>query len=330
MQCIATYMDGPQAIEMSTHKNREFLPPTITFCKWPPINFPNLYKCGLTWNINESRIEGSRNAKCKDPEEFWNFISLSFDDYRFDKFKIQFTDGDSKTIPVEENHSLWEKIVCDGVGTGFSLSLPKQEKDILDIEFTFKPTNEIILKILVHSKGLLNNVQQVNSFEYGTFRKEKDGSGATIEAQYDYFQILDCQNDPNYSYSDCVLKKAEREIYDTFGKLPAFGSNKSQIDIDLSKSEESEMRKIYDRIYGDHICPLPCQYHGNFDMSPQLFKKNRYKLRFKPFIKKFKSTKSYTLIDLFAALSGYLGSFLGLSLFQLKDGFSFVVKKILD
>lgn len=38
----------------------------------------------------------------------------------------------------------------------------------------------------------------------------------------------------------------------------------------------------------------------------------------------------YTWIDLFAALGGYLGSFLGVSLFHLRDGFAFILRKVIN
>lgn len=50
-------------------------------------------------------------------------------------------------------------------------------------------------------------------------------------------------------------------------------------------------------------------------------------IAFPKYIKLNTSRYSYTLLDLFANIGGYIGLFLGLSIFQIKDGVGFIIKK---
>ena len=89
----------------------------------------------------------------------------------------------------------------------------------------------------------------------------------------------------------------------------------------------SEYQNVFFDIMRNKSNPYPCKYLGNFYM---LEKKTTlpgvHVFSFSSFTEKLESRYSYGFIDLFADLGGYLGIFLGTSLFQLKDVFAYFLK----
>ena len=116
---------------------------------------------------------------------------------------------------------------------------------------------------------------------------------------------------------------------DEIGCTTPFGVNLDHICKDLSKSKKA--KELYDLLYYKYRkindCPYPCQfiksllfpYGGRSD-------KNTTKLRFDSFIKVTKAAYSYTELELLAEFGGYVGLFLGISVFHVSQ----VVDKILD
>ena len=114
-----------------------------------------------------------------------------------------------------------------------------------------------------------------------------------------------------------------------FGCRTPFGStNKTNLCGNSTLRAEMAKRKF---LYEDS-CLFPCDYLGNIDLSERASDSSnpgKIKLRFKRYIQKFQTRNTYSLVDLFAALGGYLGSFLGVSLFHLKDGLAYLIRKFL-
>ena len=75
-------------------------------------------------------------------------------------------------------------------------------------------------------------------------------------------------------------------------------------------------------------CKHPCQYLGNIELSSKETRPGSIILWFKKYVQVFETNYTYGLLDLFAALSGYLGSFLGVSLFHLRDGLAYFIRKL--
>ena len=113
------------------------------------------------------------------------------------------------------------------------------------------------------------------------------------------------------------------------GCTTPFGVNIDHICTDIDKSKKA--KELYDRLHYKRFqikdCLYPCKF---IKIAVIPYKKrsdkNTTRLKFDKFIKVTKAAYSYTELELLAEFGGYVGLFLGFSVFQV----SHVVEKILD
>ena len=116
---------------------------------------------------------------------------------------------------------------------------------------------------------------------------------------------------------------------DEIGCTTPFGVNLDHICTDLNKSKKA--KALYERFHHKthqiKNCLYPCKFIKT-GVRPTLKRSNHNttKLNFDKFIKVTKAIYSYTGLELLAEFGGYVGLFLGISVFQA----SHVVDKILD
>ena len=116
---------------------------------------------------------------------------------------------------------------------------------------------------------------------------------------------------------------------DKIGCTTPFVVNLDHICKDLNKSKKA--RELYHRLHQKthkiKDCLYPCKF---IKIAVIPYKKrsdkNTTRLKFDKFIKVTKAAYSYTELELLAEFGGYVGLFLGFSVFQV----SHVVDKILD
>ena len=118
------------------------------------------------------------------------------------------------------------------------------------------------------------------------------------------------------------------------GCTTPFGVNIDHICTDIDKSKKA--KELYDRLHYKRFQIKDCLYPCKFIKSAVVaFRKrneinmgssNTTQLKFEKFIKVTKAVYSYTELELLAEFGGYVGLFLGISVFQVSQ----VVDKILD
>ena len=90
-----------------------------------------------------------------------------------------------------------------------------------------------------------------------------------------------------------------------------------------------EANRIHERLLRNNSCLYPCKFLSNFVVSKSYrHSSGNVALRFKPYVQNFKAHHTYTGLDLFAALGGYMGLFLGVSVFHIKDAIVVLIQKI--
>ena len=338
-QCVEKYFQYPQAIDISTRHQNEFQLPSITFSgissKISPgaLNTKNLEVCGLKLDdVQNGVFLGSGSPQCEDPEQFWDFVSLTLNDFGFKSIEVEFSDGTSENVTLNENDTIWDRFICSAYYTCFTLTLPKQVKDVTNLKFKVSISRG--MQIYIHTYGLLNAQKPSESAESGYY-EVYPYSGTLLDVRYDQMEILDfqgveCYHEHHLSrFSHCIEKISDEIFKSNYGCLAPCGLNKSEICHNITRDEFKDMSRIYTKVYSSSLCRFPCKYHGNFGVTPHFQYRGYYTIRFKPLVRKLESKPSYSVIDLFAALSGYLGAFLGFSLFQLKDGFAYIIRKVI-
>ena len=96
--------------------------------------------------------------------------------------------------------------------------------------------------------------------------------------------------------------------------------------IDSNQSQNAMLlyqEKLRNKSYSIKECRYPCKFTRIFvkDKQPTAGE-GELRFTFNKFIKTSKSRYSYGGLELLAELGGYMGLFLGVSVFQLKDGFN--------
>ena len=122
-----------------------------------------------------------------------------------------------------------------------------------------------------------------------------------------------------------------KESMKTVGCTTPYGLNLDHICTDLENAEKAW--KIYEREHSNTSCSYPCSYLGSFLSSkntvPPRKGKRELLMTFKEYIKNHTSTCTYSGLDLFAAVGGYLGLFLGGSILNISNVVSSIIKKLI-
>ena len=116
------------------------------------------------------------------------------------------------------------------------------------------------------------------------------------------------------------------------GCTTPFGKSLDKVCTDQEKAKKA--LKIYENGFTNTSCLYPCKHLASFTLTVDTVEDENEVRPLPIFFKKYlpvnTSKCSYTLLDLYAALGGYMGLFLGISIFQIKDGFAFFIRKVLD
>ena len=133
-----------------------------------------------------------------------------------------------------------------------------------------------------------------------------------------------CNNNLNWpqkwNQNSIILQKLLKEI----GCTTPFELDRSQVCTNATKGKMAiNLRNKYSL---NHTCLYPCQYLSDFSFTTA---EGGNWFLFSEFCQVHETRLTYTELDLLAALGGYIGLFLGVSLFHLRDGIVFLIRKII-
>ena len=115
------------------------------------------------------------------------------------------------------------------------------------------------------------------------------------------------------------------------GCTSPFGINIDNICTDTNKSKEAIKlyNQMIDKRQSIKKCEYPCQYTRStfmiLKMNKNATKSQTFTLEFDKYIKVTRAYYSYTGLELIAEFGGYVGLFLGMSVFHLSEAFEKIV-----
>ena len=116
-----------------------------------------------------------------------------------------------------------------------------------------------------------------------------------------------------------------------FGCKTPFGLNSDNICTDQDQSDKAiEFYKSqWKNRFNIKQCPYPCKSTKVYMGRGSEYKKPELKFKFNKFIKTTKSRYAYQELELLAEFGGYVGLFLGISVFHLREVFQTLIHIVL-
>ena len=343
--CLDKYLSRPISTTTRKHFSKNVPFPTVTFCPRPysSMNFEFMENyCNLDRfdYLEEDKWLGQGlQTICEDPKEIFLNISSNLEDLSLHTIwvgyfeqneidRLDFEDLEFKRIPYKVGG-------LDFVSfpTCFSWSVPDQmiKNGIAILKFDF---NILDLDVYVH---------QENSFMIDMPKipeKIQVRSSATtvafinheITTQLD-FDGLPCNSSEEANFDECFHSKIFEESMEQVGCTTPFGLNLDHICNETEKAKKAT--EIFDNILAkdkSDVCNYPCSFLEITQASQKADSlwggDDSLLLRFKKFVTVTKSFYSYTELELLAEFGGYVGLFLGFSVFDISNLFEKLLFKL--
>ena len=336
--CFSKFSSFPEAMEVKLKPQNEVDFPVISFCPLPmhlssnlwsnplPMNKTKLDNCGIDFTKGE--FNGS-SIDCRDPEILWSQVLPKFEDFGY-------IDGLAQTF-LYENHKIptkdWKRMPTGYCGACYSMALSRKIVEMGVSSLHFNIESDKNFNIFLHSEGLLNPWNPLRSLEYGKklITRQKSYS-IQVTYQQDIalkFESKKClQKDEYIGYSQCIQDNIEK-VSDNFGCTTPFENNLGNICTNKTKGKRA--LELYYQNELNSTCLYPCRYLSTFTFSTddKIIKNGSRQVHivFKDYVKENASKYTYTGVDLFAAIGGYIGLFLGFSMFQIKDAIGYIMER---
>ena len=338
-KCFLRYLEKPQGTQISFISSAGKMIPSITVC--PPnirynISFLNstiLSECGLnlTEYHHQSKWSVQGIEKCADPKIIFHSIIIKPEhlirhfriDARTHEDQMIFSNDTAYILPVDMIH----------YGRCYTFNLPSrtQRDGVSKIILTLVPT----ARVFVHNKGVLSMDADARSqfADVGSYKKYY------FNVEHNNYKMLDldgklCEDEQDYSLDECVHNSLNKESMEKIGCVSPFGINKDNICKDPKRSKMAfELFWEY-RNYGrsNLTCLKPCSFLNiklsKSNENPSEKKDGRLIFFFREFIQETSSYYSYGSRELIAEIGGYVGLFIGVSIYQVADLFENIIRKL--
>lgn len=346
--CFCKYLDGTVAVDITYQSSGEVDFPSITFCgrissmfrandQPKPFNIQELAKCNLTWQQYYDGQWTSENLPdyCHDPKKVAEKVLAKLEDLNFNSLK--FVTFNAETIYKsldEESGLIWEQVYLRSNGRCFTMTIPQEiiELGIYQVVITYKPQS--ILDVFVHHHGLLDT-----DLPGASPKLDLEAKSVTVPVEHEKLQMLDyagekCMTETKYKLDDCRNEYIHNQSLSMFGCTTPFGLVMEHICKDVNQSKKA--LEFYYNVYNDRFniptCPYPCsslkvKFMNKADSgSSSLLLLPKGTLQFDKFVKVTKSYMAYTELELIAECGGYVGLFLGISVFHLREAFNMILQ----
>ena len=350
-RCCTKFISKPQGTQLSIVNSAGNMFPSVTVCPYPdpkedkeygsPVyNSTILSNCGINWQQYKQESKWSNQAieNCDDPKSLYYNIIWKLEDL---VFKVEVASFDMSKIVFNDNiAALFSPIDKSANGRCYTIQPPEQNlKDgIYRIKFIFKAE----ARVFVNNNGVLGVKRAADSKFIDVYPNKK----SRVNVEYSLYKMLDfqgipCNNEKGYLLNKCVLNGLEKESLKMIGCVTPFGITKENI-----CQDEQVAKRAYDlyKEFRNHYldlknvsCLEPCSY-----MNIKIMKATETKggkrlvdkgygevlLTFNGQVHETVAYYSYDDLSFIAEIGGYVGLFLGASMYQIADLFDTIARNI--
>ena len=273
---------------------------------------------GVTW-------VGDGPDYCKSPKILMEKARINASEL-LKNVTVQYEDGTTKNIGTKDK-CCWKYSDHRYYGSCHTFFLPQdlRPKPIRKLKF-FMNAN---VNWLAHSKGTFVTLRKKNVI----FSNISDLS-VDYDIDYKVFEMLDtlkeetCEADENYHRDDCYDSAAFRESMETLNCTWPLLRNKDHICIEQDKAKVAQkIGKDYGKYWKGSNCASSCSF---VKVSYSLLRETNLKPKeircmFPESFEVHKAYYAYDELSLISEIGGYVGLFLGSSVYQITDLFDWLM-----
>ena len=335
-RCLEKFLSKPQGTQLSIVNSAGKMCPSITICPDTSNNSTTLLGCGIKkFEYLSGAIWSNQDIDgCGDPKELFYSTTWKLEDLvssvsvtSFDNSRTSFENTTKVFYPVEKM-----TFVQDRCHT-FQPPEENLRDGIFRIVFAFKTK----VKVFVNTNGVfaVNDQATENKILVSPTKSYR------VKVDYSLYKMLDfegapCNNEKGYRFDNCIINGLEEASLKTIGCMTPFGITKDRI---CQNEEDSKKAfQLYTKYVDDHLaiknlsCLEPCSY-----MKVKLIKGveqerkdniGQLVLAFDGKVHETVAYYSYDALSFVAELGGYVGLFLGASVYQTADLFQFIAEML--
>ena len=330
-RCLEKFLSKPQGTQLSIVNSAGEMFPSVTVCRAFLNNLTILSNCGITHHqyYREAIWSNQDIDGCGDPKELFYSTTSKLEDLISEVHVVSYnmskTKFDNKTklfYPVQFDH-------------GICYTFLPPEENLRDGIFRIIFVVKRMVRIYVHANGVLAVKRSARS----TALDVSPLKHYVVKIEHSLYKMLDfqgvpCNNEKSYSLDKCILKGLEEESLKTIGCVSPFGITKDRIC--QNKQDSKKALQLYHGYSNDDMaiknisCFEPCSYLGVklFKVSEWEHEKNKgyFTLSFDEKVHETVAHYSYDDLSFVAEIGGYVGLFLGASVYQTADLFQFITE----
>ena len=336
-RCLTKFLSKPQGTRLSIVNSAGNMFPSITICPYSKskenkgYNSTLLEECGITYKQyqrDEAVWSNQAIEHCRDPE------SLYYDVWNIWKSEDLISSVQIKSFKrsiswfLGNETALFSPIDVRFQGRCYTFLPPEQnlKEGIYEIKISVKAK----ARVFVNNKGTLGVKTEATT----NFVDVSLNNTHKVNVDHSLYKVLDfqgspCNNEKTYHLRKCVFNGLEKDSLKSIGCVSPFGIAKDKI----CKNNENAKKAftLYKRFQSYYLdiknisCSDPCSY-----MSIKIIKisktegHGRLQLTFNKKVQETVAYYSYDDLSFIAEIGGYVGLFLGASIYQTADLFQFI------
>ena len=345
-KCLTKFLSKPKGTRLTMVNSAGNMFPSVTVCPYPdpteakeygsPVyNSTILSNCGISWKQYKlwSKWSNQTIENCGDPKSLYYNITWKLEDLIS---KVQVFSFDLSKTAFKDITALFSPIDKSAYGRCYTFQPPEQ--NLKDGIFRMRFIAKAEARVFINNNGVLGVKRAADSKFIDVYPNKK----SRVNVEYSLYKMLDfqgvpCNNEKGYLLDKCVLNGLEKESLKMIGCVTPFGITKENICQDKQVAKKAfQLYREFRRHYWDLknvTCLEPCSYMNIKIIKASETKGDKYLvdrgrgevlLNFNGRVHETVAYYSYDELSFIAEIGGYVGLFLGTSIYQTADLFQFL------